>query len=85
LDLCTVKNFGKFVGNWFWFARHSGLCSARSALPICDVMPSEKLIAYLIAKICLPRGEFLSLPWVFQTIFAVLLKMQWRLNPRSAI
>tara|TARA_E500000075_G_C6908611_1_gene278033 strand:- start:593 stop:793 length:201 start_codon:yes stop_codon:yes gene_type:complete len=65
--------------------RHSGLCSARSALLISDVMPSEKLIAYLIAKICLPRGEFLSLPWVFQTIFAVLLKMQWRLNPRSAI
>jgi hypothetical protein len=48
-------------------------------------MLSEKLIAYLIAKICLPRGDFLSLPWVFQTIFAVLLKMQWRFNPRSAI
>jgi hypothetical protein len=37
-------------------------------------MPSEKLIAYLIAKICMLRGAFFSLLWVFQTIFAALSK-----------
>ena len=51
VTLRTATNCCKFAGKWCWFSRHSGLCSARSALLMKDVMPSEKLIVLLYCEV----------------------------------
>ncbi|HAL75941.1 MAG TPA: hypothetical protein DCM70_04890 [Rhodobacteraceae bacterium] len=62
------------------------MCSARPALLISDVMPSEKLIVLLYCEDLYATWQILKSRFgCFRRSLRLFQKMQWCLNPRSAI